>query len=425
MSKESQKRGEGRRDFLKKTAISAAAASLASTGKLFAAGNDEIRVAVVGCGGRGSGATRDSLEADPGVKIVAMADTYEDRLKSNLDAAKSRFADRVDVPAERQFLGLDAYQKVVALPDVTYIIFATPPYFRPMMVEAAVAAGKHVFMEKPVGVDPVGCKRIMAAGQQAQSKGLSIVTGTQRHHEEPYLELLQRVKDGAIGDIVGGQVYWNQGQLWHKKREPGWSDLEWMVRDWVNWRWLSGDHIVEQHVHNIDVANWFKGTHPIRAVGSGGRAHRPTGDQYDYFAVDFEYPDGTHIASYARQINGCANEVAERLIGTKGWTYSTSGRTEIHGPNQWKYRRRGKEFVSPYVQEHIDLIASIRKGEGLNEAQWIAESTLTAIMGREAAYSGRAITWDEISKSNLVLGPEQVKADTPLPPVEIPKQGVA
>lgn len=423
MSGRRKKIETGRRSFLKSSTL-AAAAGLASTGKLFAAGAEEIRVGVVGCGGRGSGATRNALDADPAVKITAMADVFEDRVKSNIDNQKSRFPDRVDVPEERQFVGFDAYRKLLDL-DLTYVIFATPPYFRPQMVEAAVQSGKHVFMEKPVAVDPPGCRRIMAAGQVAKSKGLSIVTGTQRHHEAPYLECLERVREGAIGEIVGGQVYWNQGQLWYKDRQPDWNDMAWMIRDWVNWRWLSGDHIVEQHVHNIDVANWFKGAHPVRAVGSGGRAHRVTGDQYDYFAVDFEYADGSHVASYARQVNGCANEVAERLIGTKGSTYTMSGRTEIKGQNAWKYRRRDREFTDPYVQEHIDLIASIRKGEGLNEAQFIAESTLTAIMGREAAYTGKSVSWDEMMKSNMALGPEEISWDTPLVEVKIPVAGVA
>jgi predicted dehydrogenase len=416
--------GSSRRDFVKTSALAAAAMQLSVTGSVHAEGKDEIKVGVVGCGGRGSGATRDALEADPGVKILAMADVFEDRLRSNLDAAKTRFPDRVDVPADRQFIGFDGYQKLVQL-DLDYVIFATPPYFRSFQVEEAVKAGKHVFMEKPVAVDPVGCRRVMDIAKMATDKKLTVVTGTQRHHEASYIECVQRVKDGAIGDIVGGQVYWNQGQLWYKNRESGWSDMAWMIRDWVNWRWLSGDHIVEQHVHNIDAFNWFKGGHPVRAVGVGGRAHRVTGDQYDYFAVDFEYADGTQLASYARQVNGCANAVEERVIGTKGSTYTTSGRAEIKGADTWKYRRAGKDFVSPYVQEHIDLIASIRTGAGLNEAQRIAESTLTAIMGREAAYTGRAITWDEMMQSDMVLGPAEINWDAACPEIKIPVAGIA
>lgn len=413
-----------RRDFLKVSALAAAAINMSLTGSVHAAGKEEIKVGVVGCGGRGSGATRDALEADPGVKIIAMADVFEDRLKNNLEAAKGRFADRVDVPADRQFIGFDAYKKILDV-DCDYFIFATPPAFRSIQVEAAVNAGKNVFMEKPIAVDPVGCKRMMANAKVADEKKLSIVAGTQRRHEVPYLEIIQRVKDGAIGDVVGGQVYWNQGQLWYKNRETGWNDMEWMLRDWVSWRWLSGDHYVEQHVHNIDVMNWFKDGHPVRAVGSGGRAHRVTGDQYDYFGVDFEFADGSHFASYARQVNGCANAVEERFVGTKGTTYTTSGRAEIQGPNAWKYRRKGKDFVSPYVQEHIDLIASIRNGDGLNEAQRIAESTLTAIMGREAAYTGRAITWDEMMKSDMSLVPAEVNWEVACPEVKVPVAGIA
>jgi myo-inositol 2-dehydrogenase / D-chiro-inositol 1-dehydrogenase len=417
--------GPSRRIFLKSSALAAAAMQLSSTGSLHAAGKDEIKVGVVGCGGRGSGATRDSLEADPGVKILAMADVFADRLKSNLDSQKTRFPDRVDVPAERQFIGFDGYKKLLEC-DLDYVIFATPPYFRAEQVEAAVQAGKHVFMEKPIGVDPVACKRIMAAGDLAAEKKLTVVTGTQRRHEDCYIEMIKRVRDGALGDILGGQVYWNQGQLWYKTKQEGWNDLEWMLKDWVSWRWLSGDHYVEQHVHNIDVMNWFKDGHPVRAVGSGGRAHRVTGDQYDYFAVDYEFADGSHFASYARQVNGCANAVEERVFGTKGQSYSTSNRAEIKGANEWKFRRAKKDFVSPYVQEHIDLIASIREGKGLNEARRIAESTLTAIMGREACYTGRAITWDEMMKSDMKLGPsETITWDIAAPEVKVPVAGTA
>ena len=427
MSKRTKKAAstDGRREFMKVSALAAAAMNLSMTGSLHSAGKEEIKVGVVGCGGRGSGATRDSLEADPGVKILAMADVFEDRLRSNLDSAKTRFPDRVDVPADRQFLGFDAYKKIIEL-DLDYIIFATPPFFRSEQVAAAIEAGKNVFMEKPVAVDPVGCRRVMAAGDMAAQK-------TSGHHRTAkdvdmkicYLDCVKLVQDGAIGDIVSAECYWNQGQLWYKNRESKWSDMEWMIRNWVNWRWLSGDHIVEQHVHDLDVINWFKGTHPARAVGMGGRAHRVTGDQYDYFAVDYEYSDGMHCASYCRQINGCANAVEERVVGTKGSTQSQSGRTEILGANAWKYQRKGKNVVSPYVQEHIDLIASIRNGSGLNEARRIAESTLTAIMGREAAYSGRTVTWDEMMKSDLKLGPETLNWDVACPEVKIPVPGVA
>lgn len=412
-----------RRTFLKTSALAAAAMQLSSTGVVHAEGKDEIKVGVVGCGGRGSGATRDALEADKGVKILALADVFEDRLKGNLDAQKTRFPDRVDVPAERQFLGFDAYKKLLEC-DLDYVIFATPPYFRADQVEAAVNAGKHVFMEKPIGVDPVACKKIMAAGDIATQKKLTVVTGTQRRHESCYLEMIQKVRDGAIGDILGGQVYWNQGQLWYKTKQEGWNDMEWMLKDWVSWKWLSGDHFVEQHVHNIDVMNWFKDGHPVKAVGCGGRAHRVTGDQYDYFAVDYEFADGTHFASYARQVNGCANAIEERVFGTKGSTYSTSGRAEIKGANPWKFRRTVKDFISPYVQEHIDLIASIRDGKGLNEARRIAESTLTAIMGREAAYTGSAVTWDDMMKSEMKLGPaETITWDIAAPEVKVPVPG--
>ena len=307
-----------------------------------------------------------------------------------------------------------SYQKVIDS-GVDLVILATPPGFRPMMIEAAVKAGKNIFTEKPVGVDGPGIRRVLAAAKMAKEKGLAVVAGTQRRHQAGYVESMKRIHDGAIGDLVGGQIYWNQGPLWNKPRQAAWSDMEWQLRNWLYFTWLSGDHIVEQHVHNIDVANWAFGGHPERAVGMGGRQVRTDpayGHIFDHFAIDFEYPNGAHVMSMARQIEGCENNVSETIVGTKGSFHS--GGYRISGANKSKFD--AKE-VNPYVQEHIDLIASIRAGKPLNELQTVAESTLTAIMGRMSAYTGQAITWEQALDSkqdtmpkDLVFGPLAVPA---------------
>ncbi|NLP08984.1 Gfo/Idh/MocA family oxidoreductase, partial [bacterium] len=243
-----------------------------------------IKAGLIGCGGRGTGAAKDFLKAGNNLVITAIGDTFQDRLDSCREQLKK---EGQNISDDRCFVGLDAYKKVIDA-GVDLVIMATPPFFRPEHFRAAIDAGKHVFMEKPVAVDPMGVKQILQAAEQATQKGLSVVTGNQRRNQYHYLKALQMIRNGAIGDLVGGQVYWNQSQLWYKERQKGWSDMEWMIRDWVNWVWLSGDHIVEQHVHNIDVMNWFMNAHPVKAVGMGGRARRITGDQFDFFAVDYE-----------------------------------------------------------------------------------------------------------------------------------------
>lgn len=430
------KRG-GRRRFLQATSAAALAAQLQIARRAHAEGKEEIKVALIGCGGRGTGAATDAIEADPRVRIVAVADVFQDRL----DSARKLLQEKSDKGKEkvgaaqfvagddRCFVGFDAYKQAIAT-EADYVILGTPPHFRPAHLAAAVEAGKHVFMEKPVAVDPVGVRSVIQSGEVAKQKGLSIVAGTQRRHEQVYRELYKRIVDGAIGNILGARCYWNMGQLWHKDRESSWSPMEWMIRDWVNWCWLSGDHICEQHVHNLDVVNWFLtkdggAAHPVKAVGMGGRCHRPTGDQFDHFAVDFEYEGGLHCASYCRQINGCDNNVSEALIGENGTTFTMSGTCRIKGPNAISLIGSKIQQRNPYVQEHIDLIESIEKGTAVNEAQNIATSTLTAIMGRLAAYTGRIITWDELTSSELKLGPNEYTFDMPLPEVHVPVAGRA
>jgi predicted dehydrogenase len=370
-----------------------------------------IKAGLIGCGGRGTGAAGNFLESGNGLELVAMADVFEDRLNGCREKLKATY--QVEVPDDRCFTGFDSYKKLLEIEEINYIIIATPPHFRPAQFKAAVDARKHVFMEKPVAVDPVGARSIMASAEKADAFGLKVVTGTQRRHELQYIETYNRVMDGAIGEIVAARAYWNQGQLWYKERERGWSDMEWAVRDWVNWTWLSGDHIVEQHIHNVDVINWFTDSHPVNAVGMGGRARRVTGDQYDYFSVDYEMENGIHMLSMCRQVDGCINNVSEFIVGTKG---STNCANTIYGPDGqvvWTFETGEEEEEdsgpnSPYVQEHIDLITHIREDKPINEAAGTAVTTLTAIMGRTAAYTGKQVTWDEMMSSEMVMKPAEL-----------------
>jgi predicted dehydrogenase len=275
-------------------------------------------------------------------------------------------------------------------------------------------------MEKPIAVDPMGIKSILESAEKAEAFGLSVVTGTQRRHQKEYIETYKRVANGEIGDIVAARAYWNMQQLWYRNKEKGWTNMEWMIRDWVNWRWLSGDHIVEQHVHNLDVINWFTEMHPVKAVGMGGRQRRVTGDQFDFFSIDFEYANGMHTHSMCRQINGCVSNVSEFIVGTKG---STNCRDTIFKPDgtiAWKFEGQAN---NPYDQEHVDLVTAIRTGKPYNEAKNTAISNLVAIMGRESAYTGKETTWEEMEQSTMKLGPtEYVMGNVPVEAV-IPVPG--
>ncbi|MFC1561319.1 Gfo/Idh/MocA family protein [Candidatus Latescibacterota bacterium] len=373
-----------------------------------------LKAGLIGCGGRGKGAALDFLSAGPNLQITALGDVFRDRLD---DAHKTIQKEKDQTVSEDMcFVGFDAFQKVIDS-GVDVVILATPPHFRPEHFAAAVAAGKHVFMEKPIAVDPVGAKSIIETAGQAKTKDLCAVTGTQRHHQKEYIETYRRIAEGAIGDIVAARCYWNQSQLWYREQQEGWSDMEWMIRDWVDWCWLSGDHIVEQHVHNIDVINWFTGAHPFKAVGFGGRARRVTGDQYDYFSVDYTFENDMHLHSMCRQIDGCAENVSEYIVGTKGSSNCSDTIYKPDGSIAWKFEgEKGK----PYAQEHIDLVTAIRTSSPINEARNTAESTLVAIMGRISAYTGRETTWQEMMDSNLRLGPTEyamgpVKIDAVVP----------
>ena len=413
-----------RRDFLKGS--TAAAIGLGALGNAHAAGSDTIKVGLIGCGGRGRGAADNICEAAGttyNIKLHAMADVFADRLKDCRELLRdnANSKEKFDVSEDRCFVGFDAYQKVIDCCDL--VMLATPPGFRPLHIEATIKAGKQLFTEKPVAVDSTGIRKVLAAYEEAKKKGLSVVAGTQRRHQTPYLESMKRIHDGAIGDLITARVYWNQGDIWIHPRKEGWSDTEYQLRNWYHFLWLCGDHIVEQHVHNLDVAIWALGAPPIRAVGMGGRqvhTEPPYGQSYDHFAVDYEFPNGVHILSMARQIAGCASDVSETIVGSKGrWT---SHQYRFTGATNDRIRDDKKDA---YVLEHVDLLESIVSRKPINELKQVAESTLTAIMGRDSAYTGKAITWEQAMKSKLNTYPK-----TPLdmmgPMIEpaVPRPGV-
>lgn len=380
-----------------------------------------LRVGVIGCGGRGTGAAVNSLEASEAVQIVALGDAFEDRVK-RAQAELAKVGDRAKVPDDRLFVGFDAFKGVLAT-DCDIVILATPPGFRPAHFEAAVAAGKHVFMEKPVAVDPVGIRKVIAAARQADEKKLSVVAGTQRRHEQCYLEAMKRIHDGALGKLCAARAYWNMGGLWVVEAQADRSDMENQMRNWLYYAWLSGDHIVEQHVHNLDVVNWAFQAVPEKCVATGGRQARTApkyGSIFDHFAVDYEYPGARLALSMCRQQDGTDGRVQEQILGCDGSAVLSSGSATIEGVNAWKFKGPQR---NPYVQEHIDLQEAIRSGKPVNEGVRVAESTLTAIMGRMSAYTGKVVTWDEAMNSDLDLTPAVMEFTTqPVAPVPIPGQ---
>src|ERR1700733_8583065 len=385
-----------RRSFLKTTSPLAAAASLAPG--VFAAGDDTLKVALIGCGGRGTGACSQALSTAGPLKLVAMGDVFKDRLDGSYNELKANHADRVDVPEENKFIGFDAFQHAMALADV--VILATPPGFRPSHFEEAVRQGKHIFMEKPVAVDGPGVRKVLAAAEEAKKKNLKVAVGLQRHHQAGYIETVQRLHDGAIGDIVSMRAYWNGQRPWQKKRADlektygrPLTEMEYQLRNWYYFTWIGGDHIVEQHIHNIDVINWVKNGHPVKARAMGGReinnGGADDGEIFDHFAVQYEYEDGSVSSSEARHQPGCWNSVSEFVVGTKG-SCDVSGH-KILGANPWRYKAEGAK--DPYQQEHDDLFTAIRNNQEYSEAVYGAESTMTAILGRMAAYSGKEVDW--------------------------------
>ncbi|WP_321997427.1 Gfo/Idh/MocA family oxidoreductase [Draconibacterium orientale] len=387
----------------------------------------ELKVGLVGCGNRGTGAALNFLAAGHGLRLVALADVFEDKV---WDCRDKLLKQRVEVPEPNCFWGFDAYKSLLDV-DLDVVILATPPHFRPMHFDAAVQAKKHVFLEKPVCVDPVGARQIMATSKKAESMGLSVITGTQRRHSRDYLETYRQVASGAIGDLVSAKAYWLQSHVWFRTREEGWSDMEYMLRNWNSFCWLGGDHILDTHVHNIDIVNWFMGKTPESAIGFGGRHRRLTGDQYDFFSIDFDFGNGISSHSFSRQIDGCANQLGEVIMGTEGYTNCKNTVFNHDGSVKWTYeypknkdgRSTGVVAVSPYVQEHIHLVTSIRTNKPVVEAYRTAESTLTAVMGRTAAYTGQKVTWEDMMSSNEKLGPKKYEMGPVDMEFPVPKQG--
>jgi predicted dehydrogenase len=416
-----------RRDFL--TGSTAATIGLGLLTNAHAAGSDSIKVGLIGCGGRGSGAAEDICKAagtSYNVRLHAMGDVFADHLKNCRERLKDNEAckEKFDVSDDRCFIGFDAYQKVIDCCDL--VMLATPPGFRPQHIEATIKAGKQLFTEKPVAVDGTGIRKVLDAYEQARKKGLSVVAGTQRRHQAGYLECLKRIHEGVLGDIVGARVYWNQGDIWAHKRQPGWSDTEYQIRNWYHFLWLCGDHIVEQHVHNLDVACWAIGAHPVRAVGMGGRqviSEPERGQSYDHFAVDYEFPNDVHVLSMCRQIDGCESDISETIVGTNGQWRGGGFRDWHTFSGNYKDRVRFPHEVNPYVQEHIDLLESITARKPINELKQVAESTLVAIMGRMSAYTGKAVTWEKALNSQLDTFPKTL-AWGPMKEPPIPKPGV-
>lgn len=420
--------GLTRRHFLKAGAAASVLPLLGSVTPVFAAGSDRIRIGLVGCGGRGMGAVRNCIAADPSVQLVALGDAFADRIETAVkqftqgapgDNPKPPLpADQFAVTRERCFSGFDAYQQVINS-GIDLVLLVTPPHFRPLHLQAAFDAGLHVFAEKPVAVDPVGVRHVLQLADLAASKNLAFVVGTQRRHSADYLATMARIQDGAIGELTGGQCYWMQEGLWHRGRQPEWSEMEYQMRNWLYFTWLSGDHIVEQHIHNIDVMNWAFGGPPVKAIGMGGRQSRTDpkyGDAYDHFSIEFEYANGARVQSFCRQAPGASRRVAERLVGTKG---SADPAGTILGEKPWKFEA---EMANPYDQEHVDLIRSIRAGKPLNYGRRIAETNLTAILGRISAYSGREVSYQWLlNASKLDLTPPAYAwGDAPAVKVPVP-----
>ncbi len=419
-----------RRSFLQTTSTvvgSALVGALSIERSAHAAGSDEIKVALIGCGGRGSGGASQALSTEGKTKLVAMADAFRDRLDGSLNELSKKHMDKVQVPEENKFVGFDAYKRAIELADV--VVLATPPGFRPIHFEEAVRQGKHVFMEKPVATDAPGVRKVLAAAAEAKKKNLKVGVGLQRHHQLGYLETVKRINDGAIGDIVNMRVYWNDGGVWVRERKPEQTEMEYQMRNWYYFNWLCGDHINEQHIHNLDVANWVltkqeganpeEQAHPLRCNGMGGRQVR-TGKEYgeifDHHAVEYEYKSGARVFSQCRHIRGCWSSVSEHAAGTLG-TCDVGGH-RITGPNQWRMERGGAK--DPYQQEHDALFDAIRNDKPHNEAIRGAYSTMTAIMGRMATYSGVVVDWNEALNSETSLMPKEFdwKATPPILPDE-------
>ncbi|RYZ28783.1 MAG: Gfo/Idh/MocA family oxidoreductase [Chitinophagaceae bacterium] len=412
-----------RRDFVKQSSLLAGgliAAPFLAGANYFSGSDDVIKIAVIGCGGRGTGAAMQALLSKQNVKIVAMADAFRDRLdncyktltKEDMSdsGVQGNLKSKIDVPEERKFVGFEGYLKAIPLADV--VILATPPGFRPIHFEEAIKQNKHVFMEKPVATDPAGIKKVLEVAEIAKQKKLNVVVGLQRHYQNSYRELYKR-KD-MIGDIVAAQAWWNNDGVWVRRRQPNQTEMEYQMRNWYYFNWLCGDHITEQHVHNIDVVNWFKGSYPVKAQGMGGREVRKGkdhGEIFDHHYVEFEYADGSILNSQCRHIPGTMSKVDELLIGTKGTMKAGAANiADLKGKVLYQFDRKTEN--NPYQTEHDELFAAIAKGEyKFADAENGAKSTMTSILGRMATYSGQVVEWDKAINSGINLQPAKYAWD--------------
>jgi len=403
MDQKANKSSVSRRKFLQGSVV--VAGSALTTKALFARGSvgaaDLLRIGLIGCGGRGTGAAAQALAADPNVKLVAMGDAFIDHVENSLAKLKAdpKIAGKIDVPAERRFSGFNNYQKVLES-GIDVVLLAEPPHFRPKHLKAAIKAGKHVFAEKPVAVDAPGVRSVLATCEQARKKGLSVVSGLCLRYAHGFREAVQRIHDGAIGEIASVQASDFRGPIWVRARQPGWSDLEYQVRNWYYFSWLSGDFIVEQHVHFLDVCSWImKDQYPVKAIGTGGRQVRTGpdyGNIYDHHSIIYEYANGSKLYGFCRQQSGCHNETGAFAMGTEGRAEISQQRQTISGKNSWKYDGPKNNF---YQTEHDELFASIRSGKPIDNSDYMSKTTLLAIMGRTASYTGQVVTWEQVMNS--------------------------
>lgn len=378
-----------------------------------------LRAGLIGCGGRGSGAAFDFLSSANGVTIVALADMFEEKVNDLADRLKQE--KNVEIAADMRFVGLDAYKQLVDS-DVDVVLDCTPTYFRPSHFEYIVKQNKHCFLEKPLFVDSVGYRKVMATAKQAEAKKLTVVTGTIRHHQRSYVESYKKISEGAIGEITGGAVYYNGGAQWARERQPGWNDLEYMIKDWFNWKWLSGDMIIEQHIHSIDAFIWLSGLKPTSALSFGSAQRRKTGDRYDNFSTDFTMENGAHMHSMCRQIDGCTNDVSNYIQGTKGsWVGigAVGGQVmikDLAGNVVWEFdeekERAEYKQTNPFVLEHVNMVNCIRKNTPIQQATEAAVSNMAGLMGRESAYTGLETTWEGMTSSGLDLTPPDLNMGT-------------
>jgi predicted dehydrogenase len=385
-----------------------------------AAGSDTLRIGLVGCGGRGTGAAAEALQADAQVKLTAMADAFADRLDASLRNLQNNeeLAGKIDVAAERKFVGFDAYRQLIDS-GVDVVLLATPPHFRPLHLKAAIEAGKHVFAEKPVAVDAPGVRSVLASCQLAKERGLSVVSGLCLRYDAGFQQTIERLRDGAIGELHTLFANDYRGPIWVRQREPGWSDMQWQMRNWYYFTWLSGDFNVEQHVHFLDVCAWAMGEYPTSAIGLGGRQVRTGpeyGNIYDHHSVVYQYGNGAQLVSNCRQQPDCVNLVNSQIFGSRGRAELSERRLQIENGSTWRFDQQVKNM---YQVEHDQLISSIRRGEPINNGEYMAKSTLLAIMGRMATYSGQRITWDAAIRSTEDLSPQRYDWDAEPPESKI------